>query len=781
MANSRYDVEIRGDNKGLSTAVKDSMDELNKLDSAAQGLFSNFTGPLNGLSDGLSTIQSMSPALRALGAAGLVAGAGFAAINKAAETVNVLNQVNTTTGVSIEMLQQLQSTFKATGMDVEKFGDLNKDAMDKLGDSLRAGGGGIADDLEEWGLKLEDYAKYAGDAEGGIKALIDTFYQLRAAGKSSAEITNAMESMASDGSHLISTLQNFSNTQDALNAIQGQTVSITQDVADEFKEYERNMNSLKKATNEFTVEAASPLVREFNNLYEWMDGIDWSETSFAKWLRENNKKGITPSGMSSGQVQNIGKSVEAIEIEKRQAFIAENAKLLKKQVNQLVRLAEQETMANKARQKVLEEKAKKEKDAADKAERERKSAADKAERERKAAMAKAKADYDKMMADRAQAVESLKQLDVAVIAQEGRSYASQINQTQQALTKLQELRDKGIISQEQFLERRNSLLINSSKEFSDSLKANPADIGIITQSMNQMFDIQKQELDIKRQQNLISEQQYNEQLENLQIAHQEKMKAIKEIDANQVNMQNLNSIGFATDEERMALEQEALNQQFERFREQNQKMYESGLLSHELFLEQKRRLDKAYSVQSENIAMMEIQTKMGMYNGFAQGMAGVISGISGENSKAAQAAFAVAKGTAIANGMLNAYQSATKAMATYPGPLGYALAASSYAQVLGQVMSMKSVNMTGMAHDGISEIPREGTWLLDGGERVVDQRTNGDLKDFLNNQSESKTQPIDARVIVQGNVTDQRWFAEQLKKQEKIITSIVQSGNRRKM
>lgn len=272
MANSRYDVEIRGDNKGLSTAVKDSMDELNKLDSAAQGLFSNFTGPLNGLSDGLSTIQSMSPALRALGAAGLVAGAGFAAINKAAETVNVLNQVNTTTGVSIEMLQQLQSTFKATGMDVEKFGDLNKDAMDKLGDSLRAGGGGIADDLEEWGLKLEDYAKYAGDAEGGIKALIDTFYQLRAAGKSSAEITNAMESMASDGSHLISTLQNFSNTQDALNAIQGQTVSITQDVADEFKEYERNMNSLKKATNEFTVEAASPLVREFNNLYEWMDG-----------------------------------------------------------------------------------------------------------------------------------------------------------------------------------------------------------------------------------------------------------------------------------------------------------------------------------------------------------------------------------------------------------------------------------------------------------------------------------------------------------------------------
>ena len=35
------------------------------------------------------------------------------------------------------------------------------------------------------------------------------------------------------------------------------------------------------------------------------------------------------------------------------------------------------------------------------------------------------------------------------------------------------------------------------------------------------------------------------------------------------------------------------------------------------------------------------------------------------------------------------------------------------------------------AHDGIDNIPKEGTWLLDKGERVVDSRTNADLKDYL--------------------------------------------------
>ena len=39
--------------------------------------------------------------------------------------------------------------------------------------------------------------------------------------------------------------------------------------------------------------------------------------------------------------------------------------------------------------------------------------------------------------------------------------------------------------------------------------------------------------------------------------------------------------------------------------------------------------------------------------------------------------------------------------------------------------------LAGMAHDGISNIPEDGTWLLQKNERVVDARTNADLKEYL--------------------------------------------------
>ena len=45
--------------------------------------------------------------------------------------------------------------------------------------------------------------------------------------------------------------------------------------------------------------------------------------------------------------------------------------------------------------------------------------------------------------------------------------------------------------------------------------------------------------------------------------------------------------------------------------------------------------------------------------------------------------------------------------------------------------------MQGVAHSGITDIPREGTWLLDKGERVVDSGTNADLKNYLNSQNQN--------------------------------------------
>ena len=44
-----------------------------------------------------------------------------------------------------------------------------------------------------------------------------------------------------------------------------------------------------------------------------------------------------------------------------------------------------------------------------------------------------------------------------------------------------------------------------------------------------------------------------------------------------------------------------------------------------------------------------------------------------------------------------------------------------------QVAKVKSINPTGMAHDGIDSIPKTGTWILEKGERVTTAETSARL------------------------------------------------------
>lgn len=79
---------------------------------------------------------------------------------------------------------------------------------------------------------------------------------------------------------------------------------------------------------------------------------------------------------------------------------------------------------------------------------------------------------------------------------------------------------------------------------------------------------------------------------------------------------------------------------------------------------------------------------------------------------------------------LNAYSSAAAVPLT-----GYlqapAAATAALAATAPYVAGVGAAGLSGMAHDGIDSVPNEGTWLLDRGERVVDSRTNEDLKTFL--------------------------------------------------
>ncbi len=98
---------------------------------------------------------------------------------------------------------------------------------------------------------------------------------------------------------------------------------------------------------------------------------------------------------------------------------------------------------------------------------------------------------------------------------------------------------------------------------------------------------------------------------------------------------------------------------------------------------------------------------------------------------------------------LNAYAS-TAAIPIVGPAMAPAASAAALAATSPMVGAVSSLALAGMAHDGIDNIPKEGTWLLDRGERVVDRRTNSDLKDYLADRKGGGAAP---RITIQAPVT----------------------------
>lgn len=102
---------------------------------------------------------------------------------------------------------------------------------------------------------------------------------------------------------------------------------------------------------------------------------------------------------------------------------------------------------------------------------------------------------------------------------------------------------------------------------------------------------------------------------------------------------------------------------------------------------------------------------------------GAIKDAQGESSALYKALFFAQKAAAIPSMIVATESAATQAMAAFPGPGGLALAGTVRALGYSSVGIAAGQAIAGMAHDGSSgfrngRIPREGTWLLDGGEKV---------------------------------------------------------------
>ena len=157
--------------------------------------------------------------------------------------------------------------------------------------------------------------------------------------------------------------------------------------------------------------------------------------------------------------------------------------------------------------------------------------------------------------------------------------------------------------------------------------------------------------------------------------------------------------------------------------------------AYQAYVDRMIAIENAYQVSS-------VQLQLGYGEQMASSMSTMMGAIFGEKSKAHAAAFAVEKAFAVAQAALAMGQNIAQASKT-GFPYNIPMIAGAMAQGAQIASIISSVAQpTGMAHDGIDNIPNEGTWLLDKGERVVDSRTNGDLKSYLANSGGSKAPKI---------------------------------------
>lgn len=151
-----------------------------------------------------------------------------------------------------------------------------------------------------------------------------------------------------------------------------------------------------------------------------------------------------------------------------------------------------------------------------------------------------------------------------------------------------------------------------------------------------------------------------------------------------------------------------------------QENYEKQVLNiEEIMYKKQQDLQSAYAIAS-----------LGTFSTLTGSIADMFKQTAGESSSAYKAMFLASRAAAIAQATISTFVAANKAR-EIGEPHGEAAAALVMGLGMANVGMIAAQTISGMAHSGIDCIPNEGTWLLDKGERVVDARTNADLKNFL--------------------------------------------------
>ncbi|EEZ4486192.1 hypothetical protein DDM38_004531 [Escherichia coli] len=821
---SELKFDITGVTGGLESAANKAS---GILDGLASGSVDGLTGSVGGLLGKLGPLGMAAGA--ALGALTALAAGGA---KMAIEYANLSKEF----GVNIEQIQKLEKTYSSFGMNAEKILDINKDAAEKLGEAWKEGTGEFQAALEMVKGDIKDYAAFTNDPEGGRKAAEMWYYQAKAAGLSHSEIIAGMERIASDSSKMIGALEKSNDYWEHQAKVAQESVYVSEEAANSWSDASTNLVNAGKMimgkfaelfkfipdgfnviysyfTNDFSKsklylslqyignyvsehlpklfstgrKAFDPLIQVFDklrqvmvNLYKTMYKIFAKVANFANGL---SQKALSAFGIDA-EVFNFKLPESWEDLETKITEIADAQSKLNDEKER-----QNAIDAQNAAKKAQEEYERKNKELAGQqcpiCKKGAHAAADCPENKKKMDAAKKAAqkaaDDAKKLREKAYA--DLKAINISLYSSSQAAVASSNRQIIENLAKLDNALKQGIITQEQYEEKRRQLIDANAENFRKSvLGANPSDALQMLAASKQVYERSLKDLEESYRNKNIKLEEYLAEKQSIEDAYKARTDVTIGLDGIKSN-EMLNSYGDRdqTIDEMKAVDVEKANTEYSEHKAKIDKLPQAEQFK------QLQALNEAHNKKMREIDLkynnIRLQDTQNMFGGFGE----ALQAFGLENNAVTKGIFAAQKGVSIAQGLLNAHEAATVAMAKYPGPLGVAMGAASYASAIARVAQMKSITVDGMAHDGIDNIPREGTWLLQKGERVVDDRTNGDLKDFLSAQKSggnNNSQPIEvnAPLNINGNVnSSDKMVMEAIKRHAKLVAQAVEDAQRRKM
>lgn len=715
------EIELNGDSSGLVAAVNQAE---KKLDSFGKNVGGSIGNASNAMASGLGKITG--------GLTGLISISGLAAtalgglVLKVNETVRELNQLSKQSGISVSDLQKLEKSFRSTGLGADKMADINQDALDKMADAYR-NGGGIADDMLSVGLDPKKFTKLLNDPNGGIKAVIQAFYDLRAAGASNADQKFFLESLASDASRLTGVLNESANAQDAWNKIQSQAVAVSDEQATQYTEFDKNLSSLTDTSKTYLIDVLTPLVTATNNLATAMRDVnstnflvDILQTATDLQIKINEITHMFP-GLST---------VMGLMSDGAEHFRQDTDPVMPKLNNTLPTQTATVTLDPNDGWKNKEQEAAKAAAAAAKAQ---------------AAAAKAAVAEKKLLDDRKKAQEELNKISadstigsserqIAVFDRQQTEITDKIKKNAEVLKLSQKELDEYLNKQAQFSAYQREQIINGMIGYSDPNQQLKTNIGLL--QSGSLSDNQKGFL-------------ANQQAEG---------------------------IGADTTSAQLAANQQELQLQLQ----QNDLL----LQGHEDYEKRKAQITAFYATKAVQIQKQgttaQLQSLEQSFSTIGNNMAAVM----GESSVAAQAAFAVQRGLSIGMTILKIQEAMAGGLAsgaTFPEKMAY------YANIaaLGTSIISTAMGVSGQFHGGVDELPssmNNKSFMLKAGERVVQPEANKKLTNFLDNQEKGANiteSNISAPMNIYYSGTNDREFQAQLKKHQNSIVQAVKDSQRR--